>query len=86
MAEPSDTSPEAERLQLELYRAMTPGQKLALVLDLNDTADSFARTGIRLRHPQASEEEVTLRLAAIKHGPEFVRRIYGDQPWLERDG
>ena len=41
-SELSDTSPEAERLQLE-------------VLDQIDTAEAFARAEIRLRHPRASD-------------------------------
>ena len=77
MPELSDTSPEAEHLQLELYRAMTPGQKLALVLDLIDTAEGFSRAGIRLRHPQASELEITRHLAVIK---------YDDRPMPTRLG
>jgi hypothetical protein len=65
--EVDDTSPQAEGMQLELYRRMTPGQKLALVLDLIDTAEEFSRAGLRLRHPQASEQELTRRLAALKY-------------------
>jgi hypothetical protein len=83
MSEPSDTSPAAERLQLELYRAMSPGEKLALVLDLTDTARSFSRAGIRMRHPEAGEHEVTLRLAVLEYGPELVRTAFGEQAWLE---
>ena len=76
----ADTTPEAARLQLELYRGMSPGQKLALVLDLIETAESFARAGIRMRHPAADEHEVTLRLAALTFGPELVERVSGRIP------
>lgn len=68
-----DTSAAARALQLELYRRMTPGEKLAIVLDLVDTAESFARAGLRLRHPDEDEAALTLRLAALKYGPDFVR-------------
>jgi len=69
-----DTSPEARALQLELYRRMTPGEKLALVLDLTDTAEIFARAGLRMRHPNADEREITLRLAELKYGREWLQR------------
>lgn len=86
MPELSDTSPEAEQLQLqlELYRGRTPGEKLALVLDLVDAAETFARAGLRLRHPGASEEEITLRLAALKYGRELVHAVYGRDLDAER--
>jgi len=70
-----DTSLEARERQLEIYRRMTHGQKLALVLDMIDAAELFARAGIRARHPNASEREVTLRLAQLKYG----------RPWLARN-
>lgn len=84
MPELSDTSPEAEQLQLELYRGMTPGEKLALVLDLVDAAETFARAGIRMRHPRASEEEITLRLAALKYDRELIRTVFGRDLGAER--
>ena len=68
-----DTSDAARALQLELYRSMTAGQKLAIVLDLIDTAESFTRAGLRLRHPGEDERAITLRLAALKYGTDFVR-------------
>lgn len=70
----SDTTAEARAVQLEIYRRMTPGQKLALVFELIDTSEAFARAGLRLRHPDASERELTLRLAELKYG----------RAWLER--
>ena len=82
---PDDTSPEARHLQLELYRSMSPGQKLALVLDLTDTAESFARAGIRMRHPGADEREVTLRLAELKYGREWLARNWPDLVLEPRD-
>jgi len=71
---PSDTSPAARSVQLEIYRRMTPAEKFALVFELIETTEQFARVGIRLRHPGASEREVTLRLAELKYGRAWLRR------------
>ncbi|HEX6883091.1 MAG TPA: hypothetical protein VF530_06895 [Planctomycetota bacterium] len=70
-----DTSPAARALQAELYRRMSPGEKLALVLDLTDTSDAFARAGLRLRHPREDERAITLRLAELKYGRELVEPV-----------
>lgn len=67
-----DTSAAARALQAELYRRMSPGEKLAVVLDLIDTAEGFARAGLRLRHPGEDERAITLRLAELKYGRELV--------------
>jgi len=76
----SDTSPEAERVLLELYRGMDPDRKLRLIFELQETVDDFARSGIRMRHPQASEREVVLRLAALKLPRELMIAAFGWDP------
>ena len=48
-----DTSPEAEKLWIELIRKQTPEQKLAQVIRLNNRARTFQLAGVRLRHPDA---------------------------------
>jgi hypothetical protein len=43
---------------------------------------NLSRAGIRLRHPQASERECFLRLAAILLGVDTARRVYPDAAQL----
>jgi hypothetical protein len=75
----SDTSPEAQRVQYDLYRRMPLGRRLELVFDMCDTGRLLAMAGLRMRHPNASGEELT-RLWARQHlGRELFERVYGDE-------
>jgi len=49
-------------MQIELYRRMTPEQRLKLALDMHELACNVAREGIRHQFPGANETEVELRL------------------------
>ena len=72
----SDTSAAVRRLQVGLWRRMSPLEKTALVGDLSRTVELLSLAGIRRRHPGASERECLLRLAALKLGPDLARRVY----------
>ena len=72
----ADTSPAAERRQVEAWRRMSPVDKARVVTDLTRTAEELALAGIRMRHPLASERECLLRLAVLKLGPELALRVY----------
>ena len=48
--------------QIELYRAMTGQQRLAIALDLHEFACDVARAGIRHQYPDASADEVEREL------------------------
>ncbi len=59
MAPVSDTSPEAERVLLEVYRRMTPAQKWLLLGRMYDDARALHAAGVRLRTPAATPREIT---------------------------
>lgn len=54
---------------LEIVRGKTPAERIAMILDANDTARSLAAAGIRHCHPDWNER----RLQA-----EVARRMLGD--------
>ena len=72
-----DTALAAERLQVQVWRRMTPTQKFALLEDLHAAANLFVEAGIRHRYPQAGPEEVRMRRLAMTLGRDLVRRVYG---------
>lgn len=59
---PLDTSADAHRAQLEVYRRMTGAQRLRIALDMSDFVRECAKSRIRKRHPEMTEQEVTREL------------------------
>lgn len=73
----SDTSPEAERILIDLWRQAPAWRKLRMVGQMNATVRTLALSGLRQRFPDASEPELRRRLADLLLGPELAARAYG---------
>jgi hypothetical protein len=61
----NDTSPEAIRLQIEIFRRMAPEDRLRRGLELTRTCRSLMREGVRRRHAEYDErrlQEAVIRL------------------------
>ena len=78
-----DTDPRTARVLVEGYRRMAPESKLAIVDDLTRAARQLAESGIRSRFPDASAEEVRLRLGALLYGRDIMLRAFGWDPELQ---
>jgi hypothetical protein len=76
-----DTSPEAERVQIELLRKASVAKKFGLVNSLSRTLIQASRNNIRQLHPDASEEELALIFVELQYGKELADRLRTD---LER--
>ena len=77
----ADTSDEAARAQLEVYRRMEPSRRLEIGLELTAMSRHLMAEGIRARHPEYSEEEVHHALLRLWLGPELFARAYpGSRP------
>jgi hypothetical protein len=72
-----DTDPEAERVQLEIFRRMPPWRKVELVGDAIETSRVLALAGLRQRHPLAGPAELHRRLLGLWLGEEIAARVYG---------
>jgi hypothetical protein len=79
-----DTTGDIEQRQIEAWRAMTPGQKLQLALQMTATVRQLALAGIRQRYPSASPREEFLRLARVILGDELARKAYPEIERLDR--
>jgi hypothetical protein len=77
---PSDTSKESEQAYLKLLRESPPWRKAAMVNSLTIACQELAVAGIRLRHPNASEREIRMRLAALWIDREVMVRVFGWDP------
>jgi hypothetical protein len=72
-----DTHPTAERVQIDLMRSTPVWRKMDLLAQLNQAARLFALSGLRRRHPGATEQEVRRLLADLILGAELAERVYG---------
>lgn len=79
----SDTSPEVEAMQTEIYRNMTPAQKAQIVDELYRDSQRLAEIGVRMRYPDATDREVMLRLASLRNGREVMIEAFGWDPEIE---
>ena len=75
-----DTSPEAERVLIELWRQATPARKFALVLDTTRSMQEFMLAGLHERHPQDGPARLRRRFAQLWLGPDLANRAYGELP------
>ena len=63
LQELSDTTPDAARVQSEILRAMSPGERLAQVDGLCAATAAMAMAGLRSQHPAATGAELAALLA-----------------------
>lgn len=75
-----DTSPEIERMQIELLRQMPVARKLELVAQTHETGRILALAGLRRRYPDDDPARLRRRLASLLLGEELAARAYGPGP------
>jgi hypothetical protein len=75
-----DTSPEQQEEYFERLRRLTPEERLNIVSRLNRGVRRMAMMGLKLRHPEASEEELRLRLVVRIYGRKLAQRLFADIP------
>ncbi len=78
-----DTAPDALGTQVECWRRMTAAEKFAIVHELNQACEAMSRAGVRLRHPDATDEEVRVRVIALRLGRELSVAVHGWDPDVE---
>jgi hypothetical protein len=70
-----DTSEVAYQRQLDVLRAMTPGERLAIGAAMSDEIRILAEAGIRARHPTHTDAQVADAFARMLLGPELAQRV-----------
>ena len=74
----SDTSPEALQLQVEIFRRMTPEERLRRGLELTRTCRALMREGVRRRHPEYDEKRLREAVIRLTLPEELFRAAYPD--------
>jgi len=65
MRRTSDTTFEAEQVQLEIFRRMGPEKRLQCVIALSQACRELLKEGVRRRHPEYNERQITLAVARL---------------------
>jgi hypothetical protein len=71
----TDTSPEAEAVQLACLRQMTPQERIRQVCSASRQVKRMAFDAIRRRHPDYSEDEVQLVFIELTYGAELAQAV-----------
>ncbi len=71
----SDTSPEMEKLLFDLLRQKTPAERFQMANDITEAAIDLWRAGVMKRHPEWSEQEVSLHWVEVHYGREWAETI-----------
>jgi len=70
-----DTHPEAERVQIELFRRASPARRVQLALSMSDAVIALSRRAIRRQEPELGEQELGLRFVALHYGEPVAQRV-----------
>ena len=75
VAHNTDTSTDAEAVQLELLLQLPPSQRLEKALALSCELIRLSKAAIRRRHPNFSEDEVALKFIELTYGTELAESV-----------
>jgi hypothetical protein len=76
---PRDTSPEAWKFFIDRISQMTPDERLQRAIEHSAAVRAFVESGIRSRHPNATDREVFLIAAKQRLGHDLFRKVYGNE-------
>jgi hypothetical protein len=71
-----DTSPEMERVQIELIRKASSAKLFGLVRSMSQTMMQASRENIRRLHPDANKEELILIFVELYYGKELANLVH----------
>ena len=75
MATRSDTSPDVADAQRERLASMSVAERAELLVGMCQAVTDMAIAGIKLEHPNATQDEIRSQLLLRRYGPEFVASL-----------
>ena len=70
-----DTTPEAEKVQIELIRKSSIAKRISVVRSLSRMTMFLSRRAIRRANPSLSEREVDLVFVELHYGKELAQQL-----------
>ena len=71
----TDTSENAEAVQLDLWRSMSGQERIQKMASLSSRLRDMSFDAIRRRHPEFSEDQVRLKLIELTYGKEIASEM-----------
>jgi hypothetical protein len=78
-----DTSSDAHDAQLIVYKAMAPGERVRLAIEMSEQAVARSAAGIRARHPDYSNQDVGWASRRMRLGDQLFRAAWPDAPLVD---
>jgi len=82
---PLDTTQEAEKIQLDIFRRRGPERRLQAGLALSRSCRELLREGVRRRHPDYDERQIQLAVIRLTLPEDLFSAAYpearGILPW-----
>jgi hypothetical protein len=75
MSQLSDTSPEAERVLVDVYRRMSVAEKWQRMGEIYRRAKTLHAMGVRMRLPEATPKQIHEDWLALTLGKELLQQI-----------
>ncbi len=76
----TDTSRDAQSTLVDLARRMSAARKFKMASAMSRTVRELAEAGVRGRHPDADEDGIRRRLAAVLLPREIAIDVFGSDP------
>ena len=70
-----DTTPQAEKVQIELIRQSSVAKRISIVRSLSRTAMFLSRRAIRRANPSLGEREVDVLFVELHYGKDLAERL-----------
>jgi hypothetical protein len=70
-----DTTPQAEKVQIELIRKSSVSMRISRVRSLSQTVIFLSRRAIRRANPSLSEREVDIAFVELHYGKDLAERL-----------
>jgi hypothetical protein len=71
----TDTSPEAEQVQLDLIRRMTPSERALKALRMTTRLIRECKAAIARNHPELTPQEIGIAFIELNYGPELAAAV-----------
>lgn len=75
MDRPADTTEVAWKVQRDIFRRLTGRQRVAMAVDMSESARALAEAGVRYRHPEWTDQQVHEALLARMLGAELADQV-----------